>query len=232
VTAGPSHEPIDEVRVLANRSSGRLGLAVARAAERRGWPVTCLLGPVPPPEDPPSALLRFRTAAELETLLHRCWPDHDLLIMAAAVADFRPRTTLAGKMPRGAPLTLELEPVPDLLAGLGPITTPSQRRIGFALEEPRHLEARAAEKLRRKGIDAIVANPLDTLDSPGIRGVLLRRNGLLRTPPGAPDPIAKERFAEWLLDEALLLWSLPAPPHDAPTAPPATPPTAPPFPPH
>lgn len=202
VTAGPTEEPIDEVRFLANRSSGRLGLAIAAAAERRGWPVTCLLGPVPMPQTPPFAVLRFRTAAELEARLHESWPQHDLLVMAAAVADFRPRRTHAGKLHRGGPLSLELEPVPDLLAGLRDTTLPTQRVIAFALEEEADLERRARAKLARKGADAIVANPIETLDSGSIRGRLLRRDGTERHPPGHPAAIPKEAFAEWLLDEA------------------------------
>lgn len=207
VTAGPTEEPIDEVRFLANRSSGRLGLAIAAAAERRGWPVTCLLGPVPTPQSPPATLARFRTAAELESQLHAHWPAHDLLVMAAAVADFRPRLAHAGKLRRGGPLTLELEAVPDLLAGLRGITAPTQRIVAFALEEESLLEARAREKLLRKGADAIVANPLETLDGTSIRGRLLLREGGERLPPAHPAAIPKDRFAEWLLDEGLRLFA-------------------------
>ncbi len=206
VTAGPTEEPIDEVRFLANRSSGRLGLAIAAAAERRNWPVTCLLGPVPTPQSPPAVLQRFRTAAELESQLEAAWPSHDLLVMAAAVADFRPRRMQTGKLRRGGPLTLELEAVPDLLAGLRGTTSPRQRIIAFALEEEASLEARAREKLARKGADAIVANPIETLDSASIRGRLLRRDGTERHPPGHPAAIPKEAFAEWLLDEAVALF--------------------------
>ena len=92
ITAGPTHEPIDPVRYLANRSSGRMGLALAEAAADRQWPVTLLLGPtpLPPPERSMIRTLRFQSTDELGQLLADLWADHDILVMAAAVADFRP----------------------------------------------------------------------------------------------------------------------------------------------
>lgn len=207
VTAGPTHEPIDRVRFIGNRSSGRLGLAIAEAAVRRGSPTTLLLGPIesaPSRPDPHLDIVRFRTAAELERLLEARADRHDLVVMAAAVADFRPRSVHEGKHARTAEgLSLELEPVPDLLAALAARRRPGQRIVGFALEETSELESRAAAKLRRKAIDAIVANPLETMDAGDIRGLLLFADGRRETPPGHPAAISKQAFAEWLVGRLL-----------------------------
>jgi phosphopantothenoylcysteine decarboxylase/phosphopantothenate--cysteine ligase len=198
ITAGPTHEPIDEVRYLANRSSGRLGVAIADAAARRGWRVTMLLGPTHlSPSDTSVTLHRFRTAADLEALLREHAPHCDLLIMAAAVADYRPARAGTGKIERtDRPLTLTLEPVPDLIAACARAKRPEQRFVGFALAPREGLLDAARAKLERKGLDAIVANPLETMDGGTIEGALLTAEGVEET-PGA---VAKEAFAEWLLD--------------------------------
>jgi phosphopantothenoylcysteine decarboxylase / phosphopantothenate---cysteine ligase len=203
ITAGPSHEPIDAVRFIGNRSSGRMGVAAAEAAASRGHQVTLLLGPTAiTPADPAVRLERFGSAAELESLLRIHWPQADCLLMAAAVADFRPVSSHGDrKIERGGRLTLELEAVPDLLAMTAATTQPSQLRVGFALEEPDRLEERARAKLTRKSLDAIVANPLDTMDALGIAAQLFCRDGRVRRPPEWPVPIAKERFAVWLIAE-------------------------------
>src|SRR5690554_2027016 len=94
ITAGPTQEPIDSVRYLSNRSSGRMGLALTEAALHRGFSVTLLLGPVIMNSDPSNLttanVLRFRTTADLQRAIRQYWPKHDVLIMAAAVADYRP----------------------------------------------------------------------------------------------------------------------------------------------
>lgn len=201
VTAGPTEEPIDAVRFLGNRSSGRLGLAIAKALADRGVPVTLLLGPirVPVPADPRVTVLRFRTAAELEALLRRHLPQFDLVVMAAAVADYRPKKLAAGKLRRDAEsLTIELEGVPDLLATTRELRKPGARVIGFALEPRERLESSAREKLERKDLTGIVANPLETMDADGIDGTLFLRDGRVRTPGGV---IPKPDFARWLAAE-------------------------------
>ena len=173
ITAGPTHEPIDAVRYVANRSSGRMGIALAEAARDAGWAVTLLLGPVAtvPPAD--VRTLSFESTADLARLLDEHFPGCDVLIMAAAVADYRPHRTNQPKLPRqGKPLVLELEPTPDLVAACAARKRPDQRIIGFALEEPASLEQRALEKLRRKGLDAIVANPLTTMGSPDVTATI------------------------------------------------------------
>jgi phosphopantothenoylcysteine decarboxylase / phosphopantothenate---cysteine ligase len=210
ITAGPTHEPIDAVRYIANRSSGRLGIALAEAAAHRGHRTTLLLGPthLQPVESSLLRTIRFQTAADLQALLRTHWPDHDVLIMAAAVADYRPgppnNEPLAASRERpekisrhDSPLTLHLEPTPDLLADLSSITRPDQQVIAFALEPNDHLLQSAREKLHRKRVDAIIANPLETMDATTINATMIFADGRqLR----APRSITKEDFAEWLLD--------------------------------
>ena len=216
VTAGPTHEPIDAVRYIANRSSGRMGIAVAEASIDRGWPTTLLLGPTPleprpsapaPPEPQGHsgpALQRFRTTDELRTLLLEHWPGHDTLIMAAAVADYRPTAARSPKQTRGSVAwLLELEPTPDLVAELAAASREDQTIIGFALEPPERLEAYAREKLAAKGLAAIVANPIETMDASEISATLLLRDGRTFRPPKSP--LTKESFARWLLDQLDLL---------------------------
>jgi len=198
ITAGPTHEPIDAVRYLANRSSGRLGICLAAAAREAGWDVTLLLGPTPLP---PTGVRteRFETAADLAALLDRYAPDCDVLVMAAAVADYRPRAAAAHKLPRsGRKLVIELEPTPDLIAACAQRKRPGQRLIGFALEEPGVLAARAQEKLAHKGLDAIVANPLETMNADQIRATVYTADGQVAAPPGG-GVIPKDEFARWLI---------------------------------
>jgi phosphopantothenoylcysteine decarboxylase/phosphopantothenate--cysteine ligase len=204
ITAGPTQEPIDAVRYLANRSSGRLGIALAEASAARDRRTTLLLGPTPlePTEHSRLTTIRFRTTADLESLLAEHWPQHAVLVMAAAVADYRPARPGGPDAKRrrtGATWSLELEPTPDLLAGLAAITRPDQLTIGFALEPADELAASARAKLDAKRVDAIVANPLETMGSDTIRATLMLRDGRELAPPDAE--CTKRAFAEWLLDQ-------------------------------
>jgi len=204
ITAGPTHEPIDAVRYLANRSSGRLGLALADAAADRGLETRLLLGPVPHrPRSEHVETHSFRTTADLQALLAEHAPWADLLVMAAAVADYRPipsEATEGGKLRRTeAGLTLHLEPTPDLLAGVAAARRPGQVLVGFALEPADRLEVSARDKLDRKGIDFIVANPLETMDSQQITATLLARDPTF-APANTSGKVHKDRFAAWLLD--------------------------------
>ncbi|MFK7959444.1 MAG: phosphopantothenoylcysteine decarboxylase [Phycisphaerales bacterium] len=209
VTAGPTQEPIDAVRYIGNRSSGRMGWAIARAAAEAGHPVTLLFGPgTPPPadgrpEDQARAdsrmnVVRFRSTADLEAELAEHWPAHDVLIMAAAVADYRPiQPAEGGKLRRTeAGLTIELESTPDLLAGASAASRPDQTRVGFALEPRDRLDASARAKLVRKDVHAIVANPLETMDASTVEGVLVMPDGVQRPPEPTMD---KQAFARWLI---------------------------------
>lgn len=202
VTAGPTHEPIDAVRYLANRSSGRLGIAIAEAAAHAGHHTTLLLGPSTRTPNSSTRLnvQRFHSTADLQQLLHRTWPDHDVLIMAAAVADYRPPggPTPIGKIPRESRrITLELEPTPDLLADLASRSRPDQLLIGFALGEADRLQATAQRKLREKNVHAIVANPLQTMDAESISATLYLASGATLQPPADS---TKPDFAAWLID--------------------------------
>ena len=206
MTAGPTHEPIDDVRYISNRSSGRLGIALCDQAVRRGWNATLLLGPsAVAPADSLVTVRRFRTTADLRALLGAELGLCDVLIMAAAVADYRP-VPASGKLRRTArKLVLELEPTPDLLAECSARRRPDQVLVGFALEPEDGLEESAHRKLAAKGCDLIVANPLETLESEHIRAVLIAPDGSVR---GAPLPVSKAEFAGILLDEVARLRAL------------------------
>lgn len=202
VTAGPTQEPIDAVRFIGNRSSGRLGIALADVAAGRGWTTTLLLGPsCLAPSDSRVRLERFRTTTDLEGLLARELSGCDVLVMAAAVADYRPKldpAQLQGKRRRsGEGMTLALEPTPDLLAGCASQRRPGQLLVGFALEPREELLASARSKLERKSIDLIVGNPLETMDGESIEAVVLGRDGTEHRTGAA---IHKDAFAGWLLD--------------------------------
>lgn len=201
LTAGPTHEPIDAVRYIGNRSSGRLGVAVAESAVAFGWDVRLLLGPMClVPRDSRVEVVRFRTTQDLEKLLHSHVPWCEVLVMAAAVADYRPvlgENALERKLRRtGQSLHLDLEPTPDLLAGCAALRTPGQTFVGFALEPAAELLASAKSKLERKHLDMIVANPLETMDGPTIEATILTRAGESHQTPGS---LLKEDFAPFLL---------------------------------
>jgi phosphopantothenoylcysteine decarboxylase / phosphopantothenate---cysteine ligase len=172
VTAGGTREAVDAVRFLGNRSSGKMGAAMAAAAAARGADVTLVAGPGTP-DVPAARRIDVESAADLEQALAKLAPQSDVVVMAAAVADFRPSAPVAGKMSRrSAPspadpgqgdraISLTLEPVPDLLAGLARGRHGARPYlVGFAAETVagEALAARAGAKLREKGCDAIVAN--------------------------------------------------------------------------
>jgi len=163
ISAGATREPVDSVRFLGNRSSGKMGAALAEAALARGAEVTLLAGP-----DTPAVAgarrIDFETAADLERALADVASRADAVVMAAAVADFRPRAPVVGKLSRrtaGTEVSLALEAVPDLLAGLARARRGARPYlVGFAAETAGGdaLAERAAAKLREKRCDAIVAN--------------------------------------------------------------------------
>lgn len=197
ITAGPTREPIDDVRFISNRSSGQMGFALAQAAVDAGHYVTLLLGPVllPPSVGERVRIERFNTTAELEALLAEHFPSCDVLIKAAAVADYRPSKLLRGKTPRGDGLSIQLEPTPDLVAGCAKTKRDDQTIIAFALEDPLVLESRAVEKMQRKKVDAILANPLQTMDAADIEPILFYADGRR----DAPGRMPKTQLAKWLV---------------------------------
>jgi phosphopantothenoylcysteine decarboxylase/phosphopantothenate--cysteine ligase len=160
VTAGGTREPIDPVRFIGNRSSGRMGLALAEAAARRGAEVTLIAANVALPASARITRIDVATAAELEAATADAFGDADVLLMAAAVADFRPADASAAKLVRegdGAP-ELELEATADILGSLAGRRRDGQVLVGFAAEHGGDFLARARAKLERKGVDAIVVN--------------------------------------------------------------------------
>jgi phosphopantothenoylcysteine decarboxylase / phosphopantothenate---cysteine ligase len=160
VTAGGTREPIDAVRYVGNRSSGRMGFALADEAARRGAEVTVVTANVSLPRTDGVNYVDVETAAELEQATREAFKDADLLLMAAAVADFRPSSPETSKISKSGRdgLTVELEPTTDVLAALGSERRPGQTIVGFAAEHGEGGEERAREKLVRKGVDAIVLN--------------------------------------------------------------------------
>jgi phosphopantothenoylcysteine decarboxylase/phosphopantothenate--cysteine ligase len=167
VTAGPTYEDIDPVRYLGNRSSGRMGFALAAAARRRGAHVTLIAGPTavePPAVD---ALIRVRSAAEMHAAVMRDAPAADAVIMAAAVADYTPGSPAAAKLAKDeGPMTLMLTRTPDILADLGAMRRNPEGRpilIGFAAETD-DVVRKGREKRVRKRADLIVANDVSRPD--------------------------------------------------------------------
>ena len=180
VSAGGTREPIDAVRVIANRSSGKQGYAVAAEALARGARVT-LVSTVELPTPAGASLCVVETAAEMQAAMERLAADADVVVMAAAVADFRPVSAAAGKIKKdsGVP-EIVLEPTPDILAGLGARKPAGQVLVGFAAETS-DLVANATSKLQRKKLDLVVANDVS---APGVgfqhdtnAVTLLRANG-------------------------------------------------------
>jgi phosphopantothenoylcysteine decarboxylase/phosphopantothenate--cysteine ligase len=208
ITAGPTHEPIDSVRFIGNRSSGRMGVALAHECVRQGLQTTLALGPAPvQPSDPRVRLLRFRTCEDLRQLLASETPQADILIMAAAVADFRPKIDPAffgGKFRRkNENLTLELEPTPDLLAEVGATRRDNQLFVGFALEPRAEMLEAAKAKMQRKRVDMVVANPLETMDSEEIEATILFAPSLGREPVSFAKR-AKTEAAGWILHNVVM----------------------------
>jgi phosphopantothenoylcysteine decarboxylase / phosphopantothenate---cysteine ligase len=158
VTAGGTREPIDPVRFIGNRSSGRMGIALAAAAARRGAEVTLLAANVALPEPPGVRRIDVETAEQLAAAAAGEFPAAHVLLMAAAPADFRPAAPAAGKLKRQDGLDLRLEPTEDILAGLAAGRAAGQTVVGFAAEHGEEGLERARAKLGRKSADLIVLN--------------------------------------------------------------------------
>lgn len=163
VTAGPTHEPVDPVRFLGNRSSGRMGFALAAEAARRGARVVLVAGPVALATPPGVLRVDVVTAREMERAVHEHAPGADLVVMTAAVADYRPSDPAATKIKKERGLAaIELAENPDILAGLRRVA-PGAVLVGFAAETD-DLEKNARAKLARKGADFLVANDVSRPD--------------------------------------------------------------------
>ncbi len=157
VTAGGTREPIDPVRFIGNRSSGRMGIALAAVAAKRGAEVTLIAANVALPEPAGVRRLDVETAEQLARAAVAEFPAAHVLLMAAAPADFRPVEVAPGKLERKGELDLQLEPTEDILASLAAGRKEGQTVVGFAAEHGANV-GRAREKLARKGADLIVLN--------------------------------------------------------------------------
>jgi phosphopantothenoylcysteine decarboxylase/phosphopantothenate--cysteine ligase len=206
VTAGPTAEDIDAVRFIGNRSSGRMGFAVAAEAARRGAQVTLVVGPTAVPPPLVSELVRVRSAHVMRDVVVSKVSAADAVVMAAAVADYTPANGVrTGKIEKGEPLTLVLERTPDILAELGR-TRGALRRpvlVGFAAQVGDLAEA-ARRKLRSKSVDLIVANDVSRPDA-GFdvetnRVTLVSADGEQETPL-----LSKREVAEIILDRIEIL---------------------------
>ena len=162
VSAGGTREPIDSVRFVGNRSSGRMGFALAEVARERGAQVTVVAANVALARRDDIEYHEVRTAAELREACRAAFPDCDVLLMAAAVADFRPVQAAAEKLKKAGRERLELvlEPTPDVLAELADERRPGQTLVGFAAEHGDAAVAYGREKLQRKRLDAVVVNDI------------------------------------------------------------------------
>jgi phosphopantothenoylcysteine decarboxylase/phosphopantothenate--cysteine ligase len=194
VTAGGTREPLDSVRFLGNRSSGKMGVALAREARRRGARVTLLAANVAVPLPDGIEVVETPTAADLaREALARA--DADVVLMAAAVADYRPAERLEGKRPKDAdPWHVTLEPTPDVLAELGRRRRDGQVLVGFAADEGERGLARAREKLEAKNGTVFVFNDVSQddigFDADRNEVVVVSRSGMTTIDRRSKDEIA------------------------------------------
>lgn len=160
VTAGPTHEAIDPVRFIANHSSGKMGIAIAEEAVRNGAEVTLVCGPSRVESSSGIRRIDVKSAQEMFEAVMKEQADHDILILSAAVADYRPKKIAAQKIKKkDTALVIELEPTPDILASLGLVKRNDQVLVGFALETNDEMK-NAQSKLQKKNCDMIVLNSL------------------------------------------------------------------------
>lgn len=199
VTAGGTREPIDPVRYIGNRSSGRMGIALAAAAARRGADVTLIAANVTLPEPAGVRRIDVETAEQLKQAATEEFPSTHVLLMAAAPADFRAAEPAKGKLKREDDLNLHLEPTEDILAGLTATRTESQTIVGFAAEHGGDALDRARSKLARKGADLIVLNDVS---DPTI-GFESKQNAVTLIDPTSDTPVpqaSKDVIAEAILN--------------------------------
>jgi phosphopantothenoylcysteine decarboxylase / phosphopantothenate---cysteine ligase len=206
ITAGPNREPLDPVRYLSNRSSGKMGYALARAGLRRGAEVVLVSGPTE--LEPPAGahLISVTTAVEMRHAVLKEFSRCTAVIMAAAVSDYRPVDFAVTKMKRGeGPIELRLEPNPDILKEIG-VNKNGKILVGFAAETE-ELIANAEKKLREKNLDMVVANNV-TEEGAGFDvdtnvATIVDRSGAVRSLP----LMSKDALAEQILDHLLALKS-------------------------
>jgi phosphopantothenoylcysteine decarboxylase/phosphopantothenate--cysteine ligase len=197
VTAGGTREPIDSVRYVGNRSSGRMGFTVAAEAAARGADVSVIAANVSLPRADGVRYEDVETAAQLEEAARRLFPETDVLVMAAAVADFRPPAPEGRKLSKAGrdTLDLRLEPTTDVLAALSADRQPGQTLVGFAAEHGEESVERARGKLERKGLDAVVVNDISRddigFDSPENEVTIVTEAGERRLAKAPKEAIAR-----------------------------------------
>ena len=201
VTAGGTQEPIDPVRHIGNRSSGKMGYAVAEAARSRGASVTLIAAPTALPDPPGVSVIHVRTAAEMQKAVNQYVAQSDVLIMAAAVADYRPINSSSTKIKSGKQnLTITLTPNPDIISGV----TGKILKVGFAAESE-DLIANAQRKLEKKNLAMIVANDITSTDAgfdvDANRVTLITRGSKPESLPLLP----KSQVADIILDRIVVL---------------------------
>lgn len=194
ITSGPTREPIDPVRYISNRSSGQMGAALAAAAIAKEHTTTIISGPVNTAYPGSAKLISIETTRQMYEAVMAQLPGHDVLIMAAAVADFRPKAVGQHKLTRDQGMTLELEPTEDIIAAAANARASNQLIVGFSLEAEGDI-ARAKAKLARKRLDLMVYNPLKTMNSVDVSATLLFADGTQRDLP----PCSKPTFAQQLI---------------------------------
>src|SRR5271165_6474932 len=208
ITAGPTHEPVDPVRYIGNRSSGKMGYALAEAALRRGAKVILVSGPTA--LTPPSAAetLFVETAQQMRTAVLDRWEKTGIIIMAAAVGDYHVKNAAPEKIKRGGPIDLHLEPNPDILADLGSLRHASGKStpllIGFAAETTNLLE-NARAKFAKKRVDAIVLNDVGRTDI-GFNSDRNEVTIVTATETIAVPEASKLDVAQKILDAAVRMW--------------------------
>ena len=205
VTAGPTREPIDPVRYISNRSSGKMGYAIAEAARRRGANVTLVSGPTALQAPAGVSITRVTTAAEMHAAVMEALPAQQIVIKAAAVADFTPVTVATSKIKKQAgqdETTLTLRKTPDILAEIG-ATSPRPFVVAFAAETD-SVEASAREKLVRKNADLIVANDVADasigFDSDQNAVTVIARDGSSTSIERAPKIVVANRILDLILE--------------------------------
>ncbi len=206
ITAGPNREPLDPVRYISNRSSGKMGYALARVGARRGGKVTLISGPTSLASPPGVRLISVTTAAEMRQAILEVFPSVTAVLMAAAVADYSPDKLVAKKIKRGdAPIQIRLKPNPDILRELG-MKKNGQILIGFAAETE-DLIVNAGKKLREKNLDLIVANNVSEegsgFDVDTNSATILDRRGAVHPLP----LMGKEELADRIYDYFVALKS-------------------------
>jgi phosphopantothenoylcysteine decarboxylase/phosphopantothenate--cysteine ligase len=205
VTAGGTREPIDSVRYIGNRSSGRMGFALAAEAAARGARVTVVTAAVSVAPPTGVDVIEVETAAELASACERVFEDCDVVLMAAAVADFRPSRPRLQKVKKGDPPSppepLELSVTDDVISGLAARRRDGQILVAFAAEHGPEAVDEGRAKLKRKGVDAVVVNDISRpeigFDATENEAVILARDGAQRTVPRAD----KQDVARAVLDE-------------------------------